>query len=61
MGPHKSFAARALSTGALDAAISYNVNHIPSYYLIASKGMIVERLRGVRDVEDVAAEIEKSL
>ena len=44
-----------------DVAISYNVNHIPSYYLIDSKGMIVERLRGVRDVEDVAAEIEKSL
>ena len=44
-----------------DVAKAYNVNHIPSYYLVDSKGMIVERLQGVRDVDEVAAKIGKSL
>ncbi len=42
-----------------DVAVTYNVNHIPSYYLVDSKGMIVERLQGVRDVDEVAAKIER--
>ena len=44
-----------------DVAKAYNVNHIPSYYLVDSEGMIVERLQGVRHVDEVASKIEKSL
>ena len=44
-----------------DVAKSYQVNALPSYYLVDSQGQIVERLSGVSDTDAIAAMIEKSL
>ena len=44
-----------------DVAKSYQVNSLPSYYLVDSQGLIVERLSGVRDTDEIVATIEKSL
>ena len=44
-----------------DVAESYQVRAIPSYYLVDSRGLIVERLSGVRDTDGIVAAIEKSL
>ena len=44
-----------------DLAKSYQVNALPSYYLVDSQGLIVERLSGVRDTDEIVATIEKSL
>ena len=43
-----------------DLAESYNINGIPSYYLVDSKGVIVDCPR-VRDTDEMVAAIEKSL
>ena len=42
-------------------AKSYQVNSLPSYYLVDSQGLIVERLRMLRDTDEIVAMIEKSL
>lgn len=42
-------------------AESYQVNALPSYYLVDSQGLIVERLFEVRDTDAIVATIEKSL
>ena len=44
-----------------DVAKSYQVNALPSYYLVDSQGLIAERLSGVRDTDEIVATIEKSL
>ena len=44
-----------------DVAKSYQVNSLPSYYLVDSQGLIVERLRMLRDTDEIVAMIEKSL
>ena len=44
-----------------DVADSYQVRAIPSYYLVDSQGLIVERLSGVRDTDGIVATIENSL
>ena len=44
-----------------DVAKSYQVNALPSYYLVDSQGLIVGRLDGVRDTDAIVAMIEKSL
>ena len=45
-----------------DVAKSYQVNALPSYYLVDSQGLIaVERLSGVSDTDAIVAMIEKSL
>ena len=44
-----------------DVAKSYQVNSLPSYYLVDSQGLIVERLRMIRDTDEIVATIEKSL
>ena len=44
-----------------DVAKSYQVNALPSYYLVDSQGLIVERLSGLSDTDAIAATIEKSL
>ena len=44
-----------------DVAKSYQVKAIPSYYLVDSQGLIVERLSGVWDTDGIVATIEKSL
>ena len=44
-----------------DVADSYQVRAIPSYYLVDSRGLIVERLSGVRDTDGIVAAIEESL
>ena len=44
-----------------DVAKAYQVNSLPSYYLVDSQGLIVERLSGVRDTDELVARIEKSL
>jgi thiol-disulfide isomerase/thioredoxin len=44
-----------------DAARAYNVRGIPSYFLVDSQGLIVERLSGVMDTDAVVAKIKKSL
>ncbi len=46
-----------------DLAESYQVNALPSYYLVDSQGLIVERLSlpDVRDTDAIVATIEKSL
>lgn len=46
-----------------DLAESYQVNALPSYYLVDSQGLIVERLSlpDVRDTDAMVATIEKSL
>ena len=44
-----------------DVAKSYQVNSLPSYYLVDSQGLIVERLRILRDTDEIVATIEKSL
>lgn len=38
----------------------YQVMGIPSYYLVDSQGLIVERLR-IRDIDEIVATMEKSL
>ena len=43
-----------------DVAKSYQVNSLPSYYLVDSQGLIVERLRILRDTDEIVATIEKS-
>lgn len=42
-------------------AESYQVTAIPSYYLVDSRGVIVERLSGVHDTDGIVAAIENSL
>ena len=44
-----------------DVAKSYQVNSLPSYYLVDSQGLIVERLRILRNTDAIVAMIEKSL
>ena len=44
-----------------DVADSYQVRAIPSYYLLDSQGVIVERLSGVRDTDGIVATIENNL
>ena len=44
-----------------DVAKSYQVNSLPSYYLVDSQGLIVERLRRISDTDEIVATIEKSL
>ena len=44
-----------------DVAKSYQVNALPSYYLVDSQGLIVERLRMIRRTDEIVATIEKSL
>ena len=44
-----------------DVAKSYQVNSLPSYYLVDSQGLIVERLSGVWDTDGIVATIERSL
>ena len=44
-----------------DVAKSYQVKSIPSYYLVDSQGLIVERLRRMSDTDEIVAMIEKSL
>ena len=44
-----------------DVAKSYQVNSLPSYYLVDSQGLIVERLRMIRRTDEIVAMIEKSL
>ena len=44
-----------------DVAKSYQVNSLPSYYLVDSQGLIVERLRILRNTDEIVAMIEKSL
>ena len=51
---------RAEGWGA-DVAKSYQVNSLPSYYLVDSQGLIVERLRILRNTDEIVATIEKSL
>ena len=43
-----------------DVAKAYQVDGIPSYYLVNSQGLIVERLR-IRETVEIVAMIEKSL
>ena len=43
-----------------DVAQSYQVNALPSYYLMDSQGLIVERLR-ISNTDEIVATIEKSL
>ena len=52
---------RAVGGWDADVADSYQVRAIPSYYLVDSRGLIVERLSGVRDTDGIVAAIEKSL
>ncbi len=51
---------RAPGWGA-DVAKAYNVRGIPSYYLVDSGGFIVERLRGVEDIDEIVAKIDETL
>ena len=51
---------RAEGWGA-DVAKSYQVNSLPSYYLVDSQGLIVERLRILHNTDEIVATIEKSL
>ena len=44
-----------------DVAKSYQVNSLPSYYLVDSQGLIVERLRIMSSTDEIVATIEKSL
>ena len=44
-----------------DVAKSYQVNSLPSYYLVDSQGLIVERLRMLRNTDEIVATIAKSL
>ena len=44
-----------------DVAKSYQVNSLSSYYLVDSQGLIVERLRILRNTDEIVATIEKSL
>ncbi len=44
-----------------EVAKSYQVNALPSYYLVDSQGLIVERLRRMSDTDEIVATIEKSL
>ena len=44
-----------------DVAKAYSINAIPSYYLVDSQGLIVERLMSVRDTDGIVAMIEQSL
>ncbi len=51
---------RAAGLGS-DVARSYNIDALPSYYLVDSQGLIVERLRILRNTDEIVATIEKSL
>ena len=44
-----------------DVAKSYQVNSLPSYYLVDSQGSIVERLRIMSNTDEIVATIGKSL
>ena len=44
-----------------DVADSYQIRSIPSYYLVDSRGLIVERLSGVHDTDGIVEAIEESL
>ena len=44
-----------------DVAKAYSINAIPSYYLVDSQGLIVERLMSVGDTDGIVAMIEQSL
>ena len=44
-----------------EVAKSYQVNSLPSYYLVDSQGLIVERLKILRNTDEIVATIEKSL
>ena len=44
-----------------EVAKSYQVNSLPSYYLVDSQGLIVERLRIMSNTDEIVATIEKSL
>ena len=43
-----------------DVARSYNISALPSYYLVDSQGLLVERLR-IGETDEIVAMIEKSL
>jgi len=51
---------RAAGFGA-KVAKAYNVSSLPSYYLVDSQGIIVERLPGVKQTKEIVAKIEASL
>ncbi|MCY3667032.1 MAG: TlpA disulfide reductase family protein [Gemmatimonadetes bacterium] len=40
---------------------SYQVSVLPAYYLVDSQGLILDRLSGVKDTDEIVATIEKSL
>ena len=40
---------------------SYQVSGLPAYYLVDSRGLILDRLYSVRDTDEIVAMIEKSL
>ena len=40
---------------------SYRVSVLPAYYLVDSRGLILDRLHGVKDTDAIVAMIEKSL
>ena len=44
-----------------EVAKSYQVNSLPSYYLVDSQGLIVERLRIMSNTDEIVATIGKSL
>ena len=44
-----------------DVAKSYQVNSLPSYYLVDSQGLIVERIRMLRNTDEIVAMIEQGL
>ncbi len=44
-----------------EVAKAYQVSALPSYYLVDSQGLIVERLSGVMDTDEIIAMIEESL
>ena len=44
-----------------DVADSYQVTAIPTYYLVDARGLIPERLSGVRDTDGITAAIENTL
>ena len=51
---------RAVGMGS-DVARSYNISALPSYYLVDSQGLLVERLFSVKDTDGIVATIEQSL
>ena len=40
---------------------SYQVSVLPAYYLVDAQGLILDRLSGVKDTDEIVATIEKSL